>query len=103
MNTWRDAQPWTPACRTLQPLSYATLARCANILSRRRAARGVVCAGYWLWRMVPTAVRCRTTALRREWTVAVAKELNVVGLINIQFAIQDDVPYIIEANPRASR
>ncbi|KAG2424433.1 hypothetical protein HXX76_014486 [Chlamydomonas incerta] len=39
----------------------------------------------------------------REWTVAVAKELQVVGLINIQFAVQDDVPYIIEANPRASR
>lgn len=35
--------------------------------------------------------------------MAVAKELNVVGLINIQFAIQDDIPYIIEANPRASR
>ncbi|GLI71204.1 hypothetical protein VaNZ11_016323 [Volvox africanus] len=39
----------------------------------------------------------------RSWTISVAKALNVVGLINIQFAIQDDVPYIIEANPRASR
>jgi len=39
----------------------------------------------------------------REWTKAVAKELKVVGLINIQFAVQDDIPYIIEANPRASR
>lgn len=39
----------------------------------------------------------------REWTLSIAKELKVVGLINIQFAIQDDVPYIIEANPRASR
>lgn len=29
--------------------------------------------------------------------------LQVVGLINIQWAIQDDLPYIIEANPRASR
>ena len=26
-----------------------------------------------------------------------------MGLINIQWAIQDDLPYIIEANPRASR
>ncbi len=39
----------------------------------------------------------------REWTLSIAKELKVVGLINIQFAIQDDIPYIIEANPRASR
>lgn len=39
----------------------------------------------------------------REWTVQIAKELNVVGLINIQFAVQDEVPFIIEANPRASR
>lgn len=39
----------------------------------------------------------------REWTVAIAKELKVLGLINIQFAVQDDIPYIIEANPRASR
>ncbi len=39
----------------------------------------------------------------REWTLAIAKELKVVGLINIQFAVQDDIPYIIEANPRASR
>ncbi|KAJ9522284.1 hypothetical protein QJQ45_008119 [Haematococcus lacustris] len=39
----------------------------------------------------------------RQWTVAIAKELKVLGLINIQFAVQDDQPYIIEANPRASR
>mmetsp|Transcript_22911 Transcript_22911/g.50216 ORF Transcript_22911/g.50216 Transcript_22911/m.50216 type:complete len:1179 (-) Transcript_22911:261-3797(-) len=39
----------------------------------------------------------------RDWTTAIATELKVVGLINIQFAVQDDVPYIIEANPRASR
>ncbi|KAF6262033.1 hypothetical protein COO60DRAFT_1621809 [Scenedesmus sp. NREL 46B-D3] len=46
-----------------------------------------------------------TTTLNtiREWTCKVAKALNVVGLINIQYAIQDEQPYIIEANPRASR
>ncbi len=36
-------------------------------------------------------------------TKKIAKALNTVGLINIQFAIKDDVVYIIEANPRASR
>ena len=33
----------------------------------------------------------------------IAKELNVVGLMNIQFAIQDEDVFIIEVNPRASR
>ena len=39
----------------------------------------------------------------RAWTVKLAKRLNVVGLINIQYAIQGDTVFIIEANPRASR
>ncbi len=36
-------------------------------------------------------------------TEVIAKKLQVKGLINIQFAIKDDMVYIIEANPRASR
>ena len=36
-------------------------------------------------------------------TMQIAQELGVVGLINIQFAICEDVVYILEANPRASR
>ncbi|MEO1126352.1 MAG: carbamoyl-phosphate synthase large subunit [Cyanobacteria bacterium J06639_16] len=39
----------------------------------------------------------------RDWTVKLAKRLQVVGLMNIQFAVQGDQVYIIEANPRASR
>jgi len=39
---------------------------------------------------------CRQTTL-------IAKKLNVCGLMNIQFAIQDDVVYVLEVNPRASR
>jgi carbamoyl-phosphate synthase large subunit len=39
----------------------------------------------------------------RRQTVALAKELNVVGLMNIQFAIQNGVVYVLEVNPRASR
>lgn len=38
-----------------------------------------------------------------EITKKIAVELKTVGLINIQFAIKDDVVYVIEANPRASR
>ena len=36
-------------------------------------------------------------------TIALAAELDIVGLMNIQFAVKDDVVYIIEVNPRASR
>ncbi len=39
----------------------------------------------------------------KDHTKKIALTLKTVGLINIQFAIKDDVVYIIEANPRASR
>lgn len=38
-----------------------------------------------------------------EHTKKIAVALNTVGLLNIQFAIKDEIVYIIEANPRASR
>jgi carbamoyl-phosphate synthase large subunit len=40
--------------------------------------------------------------LRRQ-TIAMAKELNVIGLMNVQFAIQGETVYVLEVNPRASR
>ena len=39
----------------------------------------------------------------KRQSVALAKGLNVVGLMNVQFAIKDDEVYLIEVNPRASR
>jgi carbamoyl-phosphate synthase large subunit len=39
----------------------------------------------------------------KDHTHTIARELKTVGLINVQFAVKDDVVYIIEANPRASR
>jgi carbamoyl-phosphate synthase large subunit len=42
-------------------------------------------------------------ATMRAHTVAFAKALGVVGLINVQYAIKDGVVYVIEVNPRASR
>ncbi len=38
-----------------------------------------------------------------EYTVKLAKELNVVGLMNVQYAIQNGQVYVLEVNPRASR
>ncbi|MGH7860357.1 MAG: carbamoyl-phosphate synthase large subunit, partial [Candidatus Binatia bacterium] len=39
----------------------------------------------------------------RRQTAALARELGVVGLMNVQFAVKDSVVYILEVNPRASR
>ena len=39
----------------------------------------------------------------RRYTRTLAKALNVVGLMNVQYAIKDDVVYVLEVNPRASR
>jgi carbamoyl-phosphate synthase large subunit len=39
----------------------------------------------------------------REYTRRIALGLGVVGLVNIQLAIKDDIVYVLEANPRASR
>lgn len=39
----------------------------------------------------------------RKWTIALAKRLDVVGLMNIQWAVRGDEVFILEANPRASR
>jgi carbamoyl-phosphate synthase large subunit len=39
----------------------------------------------------------------REYTVRLARELGVKGLMNVQYAMQDDVVYVLEVNPRASR
>ena len=39
----------------------------------------------------------------RDYTGRIAKEMNVVGLMNMQYAIEDGEVYVLEANPRASR
>ena len=38
-----------------------------------------------------------------DQSIKIGKELDILGLMNIQFAVKDDVVYIIEVNPRASR
>lgn len=39
----------------------------------------------------------------KDYQLRIAKALDVVGFINVQYAIKDDVVYVIEANPRATR
>jgi carbamoyl-phosphate synthase large subunit len=45
----------------------------------------------------------RHVATIREYSGRIARALNVVGLMNAQFAVKDDVVYVLEVNPRASR
>ncbi|MDJ0858358.1 MAG: carbamoyl-phosphate synthase large subunit [Dinoroseobacter sp.] len=51
----------------------------------------------------PYSLSKDTLAEIQSQTVALAKALHVVGLMNVQYAIKDDVIYLIEVNPRASR
>ncbi|MFT7449208.1 MAG: carbamoyl-phosphate synthase large subunit, partial [Glaciecola sp.] len=51
----------------------------------------------------PYSLSADIIATLREQTVALALALNVVGLMNIQFAVKDGEVYLIEVNPRASR
>jgi len=51
----------------------------------------------------PTNIPEKHLSTIYEYTKKIAKELNVVGLMNIQYAIADDKVYVLEANPRASR
>ena len=39
----------------------------------------------------------------KDYTKRIAVEMNVCGLMNMQYAIEDDTVYVLEANPRASR
>lgn len=51
----------------------------------------------------PYSLSEKTIETMKEYTKKLALALKTVGLINIQFAIQDEKVYVIEANPRASR
>ena len=51
----------------------------------------------------PVSLSPEHIATINEYTKKIAKELNVVGLMNIQYAIASNMVYVLEANPRASR
>jgi carbamoyl-phosphate synthase large subunit len=51
----------------------------------------------------PYLVAERHLATIRDYTRRIARALKVVGLMNVQYAIKDDVVYVLEVNPRASR
>jgi carbamoyl-phosphate synthase large subunit len=51
----------------------------------------------------PNSLSAEVQEELREQTRKLAKALNVIGLMNLQFAIQNGVIYVLEVNPRASR
>jgi carbamoyl-phosphate synthase large subunit len=51
----------------------------------------------------PVIITKEQQELIKDYTKRIAIELNVIGLMNMQFAIYEGVVYILEANPRASR
>ena len=51
----------------------------------------------------PISIPARHIDTIVDYTKKIAVEFNVVGLMNIQYAIANDIVYILEANPRASR
>jgi carbamoyl-phosphate synthase large subunit len=51
----------------------------------------------------PFQLDARHVATIRDATRRIARALGVVGLMNAQFAVKDDVVYVLEVNPRASR
>jgi carbamoyl-phosphate synthase large subunit len=51
----------------------------------------------------PISIAAKHIDTIREYTRRIAIELKVIGLMNIQYAIQNDTVYVLEANPRASR
>jgi len=51
----------------------------------------------------PNSLSAETQEEIKEQTRKLARALNVVGLMNVQFAIQNGIVYVLEVNPRASR
>ena len=50
-----------------------------------------------------TSLSPETLATIRSYTERLARALNVIGLMNVQYAVKDGVVYVLEVNPRASR
>jgi carbamoyl-phosphate synthase large subunit len=51
----------------------------------------------------PQSLAAANVRTIEDYTVRLARALNVIGLMNVQYAIQNGVVYVLEVNPRASR
>src|SRR5882724_5998648 len=51
----------------------------------------------------PHTLSPKVIEIIRQYTYAMARELKVIGLMNVQYAVKGDTVYVLEVNPRASR
>src|SRR6266571_5321924 len=51
----------------------------------------------------PHTLSPKVTSVIRQYTQAMARELKVIGLMNVQYAVKGETVYVLEVNPRASR
>jgi carbamoyl-phosphate synthase large subunit len=51
----------------------------------------------------PHSLSKKVIQIIRDYTHAMARELKVIGLMNVQYAVKGDTVYVLEVNPRASR
>jgi len=51
----------------------------------------------------PHTLSKKVISIIRDYTHAMARELKVIGLMNVQYAVKGDTVYVLEVNPRASR
>ncbi len=51
----------------------------------------------------PPTLKPKVMETIRDYTILMAKELKVIGLMNVQYAVKDEKVYVLEVNPRASR
>jgi carbamoyl-phosphate synthase large subunit len=51
----------------------------------------------------PHTLSQKVIGVIRDYTHAMARELKVIGLMNVQYAVKGDTVYVLEVNPRASR
>ena len=83
--------PSPTATRSMSPASWSISRKPGSIPATAPA------------RCRPTASTPTTIAEIERQTVALARALDVVGLMNVQFAVKDGDVYVLEVNPRASR
>ena len=105
---------WTNFSKT--PPRWTWIASRTSGSSRIRTRARSSSAGCWSTSNLPASIPatprwcCRRTRFRktvietiRDYTHAMARELKVIGLMNVQYAVKGDTVYVLEVNPRASR
>ena len=95
----------TQACKALKSLGHETVlvnSNPATTMMEHVELAGVH-SGDSACILPPISIQKKHIDTINEYTKKIVTELNVVGLLNIQYAIADDTAYILDANPCALR